>query len=110
MFNKKIKTVFLGIIVLFLLAILVFALKSKNKNVDVGNNKNKNIQAENGATKAKEDENLSKILKELKNNHPQFSAEQLEFYRQIANSEEKEIFTCLGRKDEKRLCRVCGFY
>jgi hypothetical protein len=101
MLNKKMKIIVFLIIVLFLLAILVFALKSKDKNVETEGNGKIDTKEEYSVNTGKEDGKFSKALEELKANHPEFSSEQLEFYYKIANSDEKEIFTCFDRKDER---------
>lgn len=85
MLNKKTKIIILGVVILLLSAIFIFALKIKFKN--------KNEVTENGI-------NIN-ILEELKSNHPEFTGEQLEFYEKVAQSDdENAIKQCLSRKDE----------
>ncbi len=98
MFNKTIKIIIFGIIILILLIAAIFTFKSKDKNIE--NNGNGSGELENSGNKLIESENINNILDELKNNHPEFSASQLEFYFKIAKSGKEIKKQCKGRDDE----------
>lgn len=79
--NKKNKIIFLALIMLVLSAIIIFALKNKNKLETIGD--------------------VEKIkIEEFQKNYPQISEKQLEKFEQISRDEEG-AFNCLGREDEK---------
>ncbi|MDP3056954.1 MAG: hypothetical protein Q8N37_00325 [bacterium] len=92
MFNKTIKII-IGIIILALVAFAIFLFKDTENN-------NGNGGSENIVNRLPESENIASILEELKNNHPEFSASQLEFYRETAKSDKEIIKLCKGRGDE----------
>ncbi len=83
MFNKTIKIIIAGIIIAILSFALFFIFKNKNNDKE---------------NKAKEAEINARLLEELKTNHPEFSASQLEFYNNLAVKE--IVAPCDGRNDE----------
>jgi hypothetical protein len=85
--NKKI--IILGIVTLFLLVVLIFVFKIK----EIENNKK-------GNEEAIENETATKLFEELKNNHPEFSSSQLEFYRKTSGRNKEILVPCEGRDDE----------
>lgn len=88
MFNKKIKIIIFGTMILLFLVILIFYLKQKNQNIS-----NNIVQSSN--------ETATTILKELKTDHPEFSEEQLKFYQETAQRDKLIIEPCQNRGDEK---------
>jgi len=100
MFNKKTKIIILGVIILFLLVALIFWLKMKDKGA-INNDTQSGQKVENSGNENKvaEEAVIKKNLEGLKNNHPEFSASQLESYSNIA-IEGNNIEPCLGKDDE----------
>lgn len=92
MFSKKLKVIIAGIITAFLLFALFFIFKNRNSDAE---------------NKAKESEAAANLFAELKSNHPEFSASQLEFYRNLAAKE--DIISCIGRKDENDCIASAAF-
>lgn len=92
MLNNK-KIIILGIVTLFLLVILIFAFIFAFKIKEIENNKK-------GSEEAIEDETATKLFEELKNNYPEFSTSQLEFYRKTAGRNKEILVSCEGRDDE----------
>lgn len=81
MFTKKTKIIFLTSITLLLSAVIIFALKNKNKPETIGDVEEAKIE-------------------EFQKDYPQISENQLKAYGQITYAEDG-AFNCLGRKDEK---------
>ncbi|MCX6794749.1 MAG: hypothetical protein NTY31_02055 [Candidatus Falkowbacteria bacterium] len=129
MLNKKTKIIILVIIILFLSLVLIFALRAKNKNA--ADNKNNNITAlseneasstankiptaatstnvgpENTDNKELREASNAKFLAELKTNHPEYSAAQLEFYG--ATAAKGEMVSCRDRDDENSCISAVAF-
>lgn len=94
MFDKKIKIIISVIVILLLSSILIFVFKAKDKNIE--NDKSGSGELEN---KAAEEQVAAKLFEELKNNHPEFSVSQLEFYRETAKRDKAIITPCEARND-----------
>lgn len=129
MLNKRTKIIILVIIILSLSLVLIFALRTKNKNTT--DNKNNNIAAlsgneasstadkmstaatstdigpENTDNKELREASNAKFLAELKTNHPEYSAAQLEFYG--ATAAKGEMVSCRGRDDESNCISAVAF-
>lgn len=105
MLNKR-KIIILGIVTLFFAVVLIFAFKIKDK--DTEGNKNRSKEAENSENKATKDETSAK-LEELKNNRPELSASQLEFYLLTAKSNKEIKKRCEGRNDENDCIALVAF-
>lgn len=100
MFSKRVKIIILVIIVLFFLSILIFVLKGgapQSRPIE-------SIHPTNPPTPT-ESSDLDKNFEELKNNHPELSSEQLEFYLKAAVGKEK----CEGRDDENNCIASAAF-
>ncbi|MBU4057003.1 thrombospondin type 3 repeat-containing protein, partial [Patescibacteria group bacterium] len=82
----------------FLLFVVIFIFKSKDKGIK--NDQGGNGELENIVNKLPESGNIANILDELKNNHPEFSVSQLEFYFEIAKSDKEIKKQCEGRDGE----------
>ena len=86
-------------------AVLVFVFKSLGKNT--GNNKIVNNIIAPSGNKVAEDETTTNFLEELKNNHPEFSVAQLEFYSDTVTK--GEMAPCRGREDEADCIAAVAF-
>ncbi|MFH1837999.1 MAG: hypothetical protein ABH808_00660 [Candidatus Kuenenbacteria bacterium] len=107
MLNKKIKIIILGIVILFLLAILVFMLKIQSENKTTKDENSISILKELNKNKITENKIFVNILDELKKNHPEFSVLQLEFYSDTATK--KSMMPCEGRDDENNCISAVAF-
>lgn len=106
MFNRKFKIIILAVIIFFSSAALVFWLKSRSENP--GDKKIvDNITAERGNRPA-ESEIITKNFKELRANHPEFSATQLEFYKGLA-TRGSMVLPCEGRNDANDCVSAVAF-
>lgn len=107
MFNKKIKIIISGVIILFLLAILIFALKIQGKKAE-NNNVTVNNAVNNNESKLTEKEIPAALLTEMEKKHPEFTSEQIKFYSDTA-AEGNNIEPCLGKDDEKNCVSAVAF-
>lgn len=105
MFNRKFKIIILAVIIFFSSVALVFWLKSRSENP--GDKKIvDNITVESGRQPA-ENEIIAKNFKELRANHPEFSAAQLEFYKGLAVK--GSMAPCEGRDDANDCVSAVAF-
>ena len=90
--NKKTKFIILAIVIFSLLSIFFVFKKINNKNSEESKKENK-----------------IDILQELKENHPEFSTEQIKNYQEIANNKETKISTCFEKEDEENCITSVAF-
>jgi hypothetical protein len=102
MFNKKIKIIVFGIIIISLATALFFVFRTQKKSVPKDQNINTVISPVVSEVKNEMPDNNSVVvaldfLTQLKNNHPEFTSAQVEFYN--ATAAKKEMTACLGKDD-----------
>jgi hypothetical protein len=103
MFNKKTKIIIFGIIIILLASGSFFIFRAQKKSGPNNQNINtvvppvvsevKNETQSNSPVVAK----VPDFLTQLKNNHPEFTSAQVEFYN--ATAANKEMTSCLGKDD-----------
>ncbi len=115
MINKKIQIIIIGIFLLILPVVFIFSFGLKRKDKNAEDEKNQAVKiTENKNENKKSDDMLSEEdilnnLDELKNNHPEFSDSQLEFYRETAKNDKEILVPCEGRNDENDCVAAAAF-
>jgi len=107
MFGKKTQVIAIGIMAIVLAIVFVFSFglkkrdnSTKNDDTSDGKITEEKKEEEKIEDIISEDENILKILAELKNNHPKFSESQITFYRETAKHSINIDIPCLERDDE----------
>lgn len=86
MLNKKMKIIiFCALAVVIFASIAFFLIKNREKNI----------------LSEIKDEKVQTNIAELRINNPQLSEKKINYYAKIAVGEDKKVFDCLGRRDEK---------
>lgn len=106
-FNKRVKIIIFAVLILLLLFVLIIFLglkKPKEKPNDDVVNPDKNppinvVKKEINMFRAGDIENIQGALEEFKKNHPEFTNEQIEFYREEARKGRYPASACEERED-----------